>query len=55
MLAALPVILGIQMILSFLAHDVAVTPSRAIHRDIDRVTVMKPDGTQPQSKPDHAA
>jgi dolichol-phosphate mannosyltransferase len=40
MLAALPIILGIQLILSFLAHDVAMTPTRAIHRDMKSVTVM---------------
>ncbi len=32
MLAALPVILGVQLLLSFLAFDIAATPSRAIHR-----------------------
>ena len=31
MFAALPVILGIQFLLSFLAFDMAATPSRAIH------------------------
>ena len=31
MLAALPVILGVQLLLSFLAFDVAATPNRAIH------------------------
>jgi dolichol-phosphate mannosyltransferase len=31
MLAALPVILGIQFLLSFVAFDVAATPQRAIH------------------------
>ena len=40
MLAALPIILGIQLILSFLAHDVAMTPTRAIHRDMKSMTVM---------------
>ncbi|MGA3400359.1 MAG: glycosyltransferase family 2 protein, partial [Acetobacteraceae bacterium] len=31
MLAALPVIVGIQFLLSFIAFDMAATPSRAIH------------------------
>lgn len=31
MLAALPVLLGIQLILSFLQHDIASTPTRVIH------------------------
>jgi hypothetical protein len=31
MLAALPVIVGIQFLLSFIALDMAATPSRAIH------------------------
>ena len=31
MLAALPVILGVQLLLSFLSFDVAATPTRAVH------------------------
>jgi glycosyltransferase involved in cell wall biosynthesis len=31
MLAALPVILGIQLLLAFLAYDIAAAPARAIH------------------------
>lgn len=31
MLAALPVILGIQFLLSFLSHDISMTPTRAVH------------------------
>ena len=32
MLSALPVVVGVQLLLSFLFHDVALTPSEAIHR-----------------------
>ncbi len=31
MLAALPVILGIQFLLSFVSHDISMTPSQALH------------------------
>lgn len=31
MLAALPVILGLQLLLSFLSYDIAATPSRPVH------------------------
>lgn len=41
MLAAMPILLGIQMLLSFLAHDVAMTPRSPIHEDMDGVTVMR--------------
>jgi len=36
MLAALPVILGVQLLLSFLAFDIAAAPSRAIHTLLNR-------------------
>ena len=32
MLSALPVLMGMQLILAFLAHDIASVPRRAIHR-----------------------
>jgi glycosyltransferase involved in cell wall biosynthesis len=32
MLAALPVVLGVQLILGFLAHDIASVPRRALHK-----------------------
>jgi dolichol-phosphate mannosyltransferase len=35
MLSALPIILGIQLLLSFISYDVASTPSRAIHPLLD--------------------
>lgn len=34
MLAALPVLLGLQLLLAFLAHDIAMVPIRPIHPDI---------------------
>jgi dolichol-phosphate mannosyltransferase len=41
MLAALPVLLGIQMLLAFLSYDVAMVPKRPIHPQIERVQVLK--------------
>lgn len=35
MLATLPIILGFQMILFFLAYDIASVPSKAIHEDLN--------------------
>jgi len=32
MLAALPVIMGVQMILAFLAYDIASVPTRPLHK-----------------------
>lgn len=32
MLSALPVLMGVQLILAFLAHDIASVPRRAMHR-----------------------
>jgi hypothetical protein len=37
MLAALPIILGVQLLLSFLAADIGSTPNRAIHRFLQEV------------------
>jgi dolichol-phosphate mannosyltransferase len=33
MLSALPVIMGIQLILAFFSYDIASVPSRAVHRN----------------------
>lgn len=41
MLAALPIILGVQLLLSFLAVDINSTPNMAIHRFLQQV--QKPD------------
>jgi glycosyltransferase involved in cell wall biosynthesis len=40
MLAALPILLGLQMLLSFLSHDVAMVPSTAIHPKLYRIRVL---------------
>lgn len=37
MLAALPIILGVQLLLSFLAFDIGSTPNTAIHRFLQQV------------------
>jgi glycosyltransferase involved in cell wall biosynthesis len=34
MLAALPVLMGVQLILAFLAHDIAAVPRRPLHRKV---------------------
>ncbi|HZX28407.1 MAG TPA: glycosyltransferase family 2 protein, partial [Telluria sp.] len=36
MLSALPVLMGLQLVLAFLAHDIAAVPRRAIHRALSR-------------------
>lgn len=40
MLAGLPVLLGIQLVLSFVNHDIASTPREALHPRIGRVRVL---------------
>lgn len=44
MLSALPILVGIQLLLSFLFHDVALTPTDAIHRRLSskRMLSSKP-------------
>jgi dolichol-phosphate mannosyltransferase len=34
MVAALPVLMGVQLILAFLAYDIAAVPRRPIHKTI---------------------
>lgn len=41
MLSALPFLLGIQLLLSFLAYDVAMTPSEPLQRRLADVTVLR--------------
>jgi hypothetical protein len=41
MLAALPIILGVQLLLSFLAFDISSTPNMAIHKFLQ--DVRKPE------------
>lgn len=42
MLSALPFLLGIQLLLSFLAHDMAMTPREPVHPRIARMRVLAP-------------
>ena len=44
MLAGLPVILGIQLLLSFLSHDISMTPDRAIHPRLRSMMTLAPAG-----------
>ncbi len=41
MLSALPFLLGIQLLLSFLAHDIAMTPSESLQNRLADVTVLR--------------
>lgn len=47
MLAALPAILGVQLLLAFLAADIAGVPSRAIGRRLSLIRPRLPAGTAP--------
>ena len=42
MLSAMPILVGIQLLLTFLVIDVSAAPVHAIHRKIDRIEVLKP-------------
>jgi dolichol-phosphate mannosyltransferase len=42
MLSALPFLLGVQFLLSFLAHDMSLVPRAAIHPQIARVRALSP-------------
>ncbi|NCC20925.1 MAG: glycosyltransferase family 2 protein [Alphaproteobacteria bacterium] len=46
MLSALPVLIGVQLLLSFLQYDISATPTRAIHPsiDMDETTRDSPPG-----------
>jgi dolichol-phosphate mannosyltransferase len=41
MLAGLPVLVGLQMLLVFLAHDLAIVPTEAIHPKLHRFRILK--------------
>lgn len=41
MLSALPLLVGFQLLLSFLQHDVASIPKRAIHNRVERLSALK--------------
>jgi hypothetical protein len=45
MLAALPVMVGLQLLLSFLAHDMSTVPTTAIHTKLDRTKVLGSEGS----------
>jgi dolichol-phosphate mannosyltransferase len=49
MLAALPTLLGLQLMLAFLAYDIAMVPTRAIHPDIN--PSFGPAGLPPPQNP----
>ncbi len=40
MLAALPVLVGLQLLLAFLAHDIAMVPREAVHPHLHRIMVL---------------
>ena len=41
MLAGLPVLVGLQMLLVFLAHDLAIVPTQAIHPKLHRFRILQ--------------
>lgn len=43
MLAALPILLGVQLLLSFLQHDIAMTPKEPIHTRLSSIRVRDPN------------
>lgn len=54
MLAALPIILGVQLLLSFLAFDVGSTPNMAIHRFLQEIRKPEPVDDLGSECADHA-
>ena len=42
MLAAIPLLMGLQFVLAFLAYDIASVPRRILHRKIVRMRTIKP-------------
>ena len=42
MLSALPFLLGVQLLLNFLAFDISMTPREALHRHLSQVRVLMP-------------
>lgn len=50
MLAALPVLVGIQLLLAFLSHDMAMVPRTAVQRQLHRIRVLsKSPAARPRS------
>jgi glycosyltransferase involved in cell wall biosynthesis len=41
MLAAMPIILGVQFVLAFIGHDIRSTPTRAVHAKLGRSALLK--------------
>ncbi len=50
MLSALPLLVGIQFLLSFLSHDIAMVPQTPIHPFISRLPGKLPDGQPPDDR-----
>lgn len=54
MLSALPFLLGVQMLLSFLAHDMAMTPRESIHGRLSTLRILPasttPEAAQPEQR-----
>jgi glycosyltransferase involved in cell wall biosynthesis len=46
MLAALPIILGVQFVLAFVGYDIASVPIRPVHRSGSRYTLPSPEGEE---------
>ena len=46
MLSALPILIGLQMLLSFLSHDIAMVPREAIHRRLHAIQVLEQLGAE---------
>ena len=55
MLSALPILLGLQLFLNFLSHDVASAPRAPIHKLLGRFAVFKPEQTVPATQPEDTA
>jgi glycosyltransferase involved in cell wall biosynthesis len=50
MLSALPFMIGVQLLLSFLAHDVAMVPTTAIHRRLAGKRMLATDVVPPKKE-----
>jgi glycosyltransferase involved in cell wall biosynthesis len=54
MLAALPIILGVQLLLSFLAFDIGATPNMAIHKYLQEIREQRMDEDEEWEYREHA-
>lgn len=50
MLAALPVMIGIQLLLNFLAYDIAMSPTQPIHRSLSRIQLLIQNRSKPPKR-----